>query len=97
MSMPSKPTGAADAGFDEVLALINTARQQAVQAVNTKLMELYWQVGAYISAKLEQAEWGDAVVQQLADYLAKTQPSLRGFTRPNLFRMRQFLRDLPRR
>lgn len=42
MSMPSKPTGAADAGFDEVLALINTARQQAVQAVNTKLMELYW-------------------------------------------------------
>lgn len=30
------------------------------------------------------------MVQQLADYLAKTQPSLRGFTRPNLFRMRQF-------
>ena len=27
---------------------------------------------------------------QLAAYLAKTQPGLRGFTRPNLFRMRQF-------
>lgn len=90
MSMPSKPTGAADASFDEVLALINTARQQAVQAVNTKLIELYWQVGAYISAKLEQAEWGDAVVQQLADHFAQTQPNLRGFTRRNLFRMRQF-------
>ena len=90
MSMPNKPTGAADASFDEVLALINTARQQAVQAVNTKLIELYWQVGAYISAKLEQAEWGDAVVEQLADHLAQTQPSLRGFTRRNLFRMRQF-------
>lgn len=90
MSMPSKPTGAADASFDEVLALINTARQQAVQAVNTQLIELYWQVGAYISAKLEQAEWGDAVVQQLADHFAQTQPNLRGFTRRNLFRMRQF-------
>lgn len=90
MSMPSKPTGAANASFDEVLALINTARQQAVQAVNTKLIELYWQVGAYISAKLEQAEWGDAVVQQLADHFAQTQPNLRGFTRRNLFRMRQF-------
>ncbi len=90
MSMPSTPRDTSDASFDEVLALINTARQQAVQAVNTKLMELYWQVGAYISTKLEQAEWGDAVVQQLADYLAKTQPNLRGFTRPNLFRMRQF-------
>lgn len=84
MSMPSKPTGAADASFDEVLALINTARQQAVQAVNTKLIELYWQVGAYISAKLEQAEWGDAVVQQLADHFAQTQPNLRGFTRSQL-------------
>jgi predicted nuclease of restriction endonuclease-like (RecB) superfamily len=30
------------------------------------------------------------VVEQLADYIAKTQPGLRGFTRANLFRMRQF-------
>jgi predicted nuclease of restriction endonuclease-like (RecB) superfamily len=29
-------------------------------------------------------------VDQLAAYLAQTQPGLRGFTRPNLFRMRQF-------
>lgn len=90
MSTPNTPRDTSDASFDEVLALINTARQQAVQAVNTKLIELYWQVGAYISAKLEQAEWGDAVVEQLADHLAHSQPSLRGFTRRNLFRMRQF-------
>lgn len=76
--------------FDEVLALIHTARQQAVKVVNTQLIELYWQVGAYISRKLAQAEWGDAVVSQLADHLALTQPGLRGFTRRNLFRMRQF-------
>ena len=54
------------------------------------LIELYWQVGAYISRKLERAEWGDAVVSQLAEHLAQTQPGLRGFTRSNLFRMRQF-------
>jgi predicted nuclease of restriction endonuclease-like (RecB) superfamily len=30
------------------------------------------------------------VVDQLADYIAQTQPGLRGFTRRNLFRMRQF-------
>ncbi|GFM73558.1 hypothetical protein PSCICL_45500 [Pseudomonas cichorii] len=35
-------------------------------------------------------EGGDAVVSQLADHLAQTQPGLRGFTRSNLFRMRQF-------
>ncbi|WP_107851846.1 PDDEXK nuclease domain-containing protein [Oceanimonas marisflavi] len=76
--------------FKEVLTLIEQARQRATQAVNTQLVELYWQVGAYISHKLEQAEWGDAVVGQLAEYLAQTQPGLRGFTRRNLFRMRQF-------
>lgn len=79
-----------DARFDEVLALIHSAKQQAIQAVNTRLIELYWQVGAYISRKLEQAEWGDAVVAQLAEHLAQTQPGLRGFTRSNLFRMCQF-------
>ncbi|MFC0666837.1 DUF1016 N-terminal domain-containing protein [Azotobacter chroococcum] len=90
MSEPSAPRSVTDEHFGEVLALIHSARQQAVQAVNTRLIELYWQVGAYISRKLEQAEWGDAVVSQLAGYLARTQPGLRGFTRPNLFRMRQF-------
>jgi predicted nuclease of restriction endonuclease-like (RecB) superfamily len=76
--------------FDEVLALIHGSRQKAIQAVNTQLIELYWQVGAYISRKQEQAEWGDAVIGQLAEHLAQTQPALRGFTRSNLFRMRQF-------
>ncbi len=90
MSRKNMPEPASAARFDEVLALIHNARQRAVQAVNTQLIELYWQVGAYISHKLEQAEWGDAVVSQLADHLAQTQPGLRGFTRPNLFRMRQF-------
>ncbi len=81
---------AMEQSFAEVVEMIQAAKQRAVQAVNTHLVELYWQVGAYISHKLEQAEWGDGVVQQLADYLARTQPGLRGFTRRNLFRMRKF-------
>jgi predicted nuclease of restriction endonuclease-like (RecB) superfamily len=99
-----------DDTFTEIAQLIATARQRAVQAVNTTLIELYWQVGATISRKIEAAEWGDGVVTQLADYLvkllairltrqktpgkslvmARTQPGLSGFTRRNLFRMRQF-------
>ncbi|EJM82295.1 PDDEXK nuclease domain-containing protein [Pseudomonas sp. GM60] len=84
------PGNTTDDRFNEVLALIHGARQQAIQTVNTQLIELYWQVGAYISRKIELAEWGDAVISQLAEHLARTQPGLRGFTRPNLFRMRQF-------
>lgn len=79
-----------DNGFAEVLALISQAKQRSLQAVNTALIDLYWQVGAIISRKLAAAEWGDGVVAQLAEHIAHTQPGLRGFTHRNLFRMRQF-------
>src|ERR1039457_1553852 len=90
MKKPPAHINQADTAFAEVVNLIQSARRQAFQSVNTTLIELYWQVGAYISRKIEVAEWGDGVVEQLATYIARTQPSLRGFTRPNLFRMRQF-------
>jgi predicted nuclease of restriction endonuclease-like (RecB) superfamily len=57
--------------------------------VNTSLIDLYWQIGEIISRKIAAAEWGDGVVTQLAEHIAQTQPGLRGFTRANLFRMRQ--------
>lgn len=81
-----------DNGFTEVVQLIAQARQRAMQAVNTTLIELYWQVGAIISRKIAAAEWGEGVVEQLAAHIARTEPGLRGFTRPNLYRMRQFSR-----
>jgi predicted nuclease of restriction endonuclease-like (RecB) superfamily len=81
---------ALEKSFVEVVEMIQSAKQTVMQTVNAQLVELYWQVGAYISQKLEQSEWGDAVVQQLADYLARTQPGLRGFTQRNLFRMLKF-------
>ena len=80
----------APSDFTDITQLIVSARQRAVQAVNTALIDLYWQVGQIISHKIAAAEWGDAVVPQLAAHLAQTQPGLRGFTRSNLFRMRQF-------
>ena len=76
--------------FDEVLALIEAARGRAFQAVNTELVTLYWQIGHYISKKIETAEWGDGVVDELAATIAREYPGVRGYTRRNLFRMRQF-------
>ncbi len=90
-----RPNAPQDAGFSDIAQLITAARQRAVQAVNTSLIELYWQIGQRISQKITQAEWGDGVVEQLARYLARTQPGLRGFTRPNLFRMKQFYEAYP--
>jgi predicted nuclease of restriction endonuclease-like (RecB) superfamily len=79
-----------ETAFREVVGLIQQARGRAYQAVNTALIDLYWQVGEYISRKLETAVWGEGVVDELARYIAQRHPDWRGFARPNLFRMRQF-------
>ena len=70
--------------------MIQAARGRALQAVNVELVGLYWRVGEYIQHKIDAAEWGEAVVEQLADYLAHHHADLKGFTRASLFRMRQF-------
>jgi predicted nuclease of restriction endonuclease-like (RecB) superfamily len=90
MDVLTKTGGTEEAGFAEIVSLIAAARQRALQSVNTTLIDLYWQVGEYISRKIEASEWGDGIVPQLAEYIARTQPGQRGFTRDNLFRMKQF-------
>jgi predicted nuclease of restriction endonuclease-like (RecB) superfamily len=86
------PTASApdEASFAEVVDMIQQARGRALSAVNTALVDLYWRIGEYISRKLEAAAWGEGVVEELARYIQRRHPALRGFTRPNLFRMRQF-------
>jgi len=76
--------------FAEISKLISASRDRALLSVNTVLIDLYWNIGEIISRKIAASEWGDGVVPQLAAYIARSQPGLRGFTRPNLFRMRQF-------
>lgn len=80
----------AEQGFSEVVRLIEASRGQALQAVNTALIELYWRVGELISKRIATTEWGEGVVPKLAAYIARTQPGVRGFTSRNLFRMRKF-------
>ncbi|MCY7315503.1 MAG: DUF1016 N-terminal domain-containing protein [Rubrivivax sp.] len=81
---------AVEASFTEIVGPIEQARLRAYQAVNTELVGLYRQIGEYISERLAAAEWGEGVVERLAEHLARVVPGQRGFTRRNLFRMRQF-------
>lgn len=81
---------ARESEFREVVDLIRSARQRTLQAVNTNLVALYWEVGRYISQKLQKSIWGEGVVDQLARYISKRHSDLRGFERRNLFRTRQF-------
>lgn len=76
--------------FTEVIQFIKQARFNAIKSVNTELIDLYWKIGEYISKKIETAEWGQSVVDQLAEYLNRNEPDLKGFSNKNIWRMKQF-------
>lgn len=76
--------------FAEVMNLIRHARQRTLQAANTGLIDLYWQVGEYISHRIAEDGWGRRTVSELASYIQREQPGVRGFSPQNLWRMRQF-------
>ena len=42
-----------------------------MQAVNTALIDLYWQIGEIISCRVATAQWGEGAVDQLANYIAR--------------------------
>jgi hypothetical protein len=71
------------------IRLIGACRERAMQAVNTALIDLYWQIGEIISRRVAAAQWGEGV-DQLASYIALWEPGIRGFSRSYLLRMRQF-------
>ncbi len=43
----------------------------------------------YLSRKVNDAGWGRAVVQQLADHIQRVEPDSRGFSAQSLWRMKQ--------
>jgi len=85
--------------FSEIVLMIRQAQYNAIKSVNREMIDLYWNVGQYISSQLEAAKWGESVVKELASYLAKTEPDLKGFSDKNLWRMKQFYetyKDFPK-
>lgn len=79
-----------DSRFTDIILLIRQSRTNAIKTVNAELINLYWNIGEYISRKLEISEWGDSVVSELAGYIRQNEPEIKGFSDKNLWRMKQF-------
>jgi predicted nuclease of restriction endonuclease-like (RecB) superfamily len=79
-----------DNRFADIVQLIKQSRTNAIKAVNAELINLYWNIGEYISKKIEQSEWGDSVVVELANFIQTQEPEIKGFSDKNIWRMKQF-------
>lgn len=85
--------------FSDIIHLIKQSRTNVLRVVNSELIQLYWSIGENISNKIDQSEWGDSVVKELAYYISQNEPDIRGFSDKNLWRMKQFYetyKDFPK-
>ncbi|MFZ2898647.1 MAG: PDDEXK nuclease domain-containing protein [Saprospiraceae bacterium] len=76
--------------FRQVREIIREGKAGAIQAVNAHLIQVNWQIGAYLSTRLTDRVYGEKVVTQLAGWLKEQEPTLKGYDRRSLYRMRQF-------
>jgi len=76
--------------FSEILRTIKNAREKVYKQVNASLIQLYWDIGKYVSQKVEKENWGKSVVQELSEYIKRNEPGIKGFTARNIWRMKQF-------
>ena len=76
--------------FGAVISIIENAKGRALKAVNAELINMYWEVGEYLSKLCAESSFGDKVIDEVADYISEANPTIKGFNRRGLYRMRQF-------
>ncbi|MBY0378892.1 MAG: PDDEXK nuclease domain-containing protein [Burkholderiales bacterium] len=76
--------------FNQIFATITQTRQKVYSQVNHALIQLYWEIGMIISNRVASADWGKGIVSELAKFIIENDPTIKGFSDKNLWRMKQF-------
>lgn len=74
---------------------IRESQTRAVVAVNSELLQLYWQIGHDILERQGQQGWGAKVVNQVATDLQREFPDMKGFAPSSLQAMLAFAKAWP--
>ena len=76
--------------FEEIIAIIERARENAFRAVNRELISMYWEIGKYISKRVNDNGWGKSVVKEFSKFVQAQYMGIKGFSPQNIWRMKQF-------
>lgn len=69
------------------------SQQRALVAINQEQLALYYGIGRYISENTRNGSWGNGILEAISAQLRKELPGLRGFSVPNLRKMRLFYEE----
>lgn len=75
--------------LNEIKQRIRHAQYEAMKAVNTEIIALYWEIGRSIAEKQANG-WGKSIVEQLSKDIQKEFPGIKGFGTSNLWNMAKF-------
>jgi predicted nuclease of restriction endonuclease-like (RecB) superfamily len=78
--------------LEDIKKRAREAQSRATQKVNHELVALYWTIGKSIDKKIQEENWGDAVIETLEKDLQKEFSGSLGFSKSNLYRMVSFYR-----
>ena len=76
--------------FELVRRIIERHWERAIGLVNAESLMTYWAVGAFVSERLKNAQWGSKTVEELSDYLKTRNPKRRGFGKRHIYNMVSF-------
>ena len=79
--------------FEEIRGIITMHREKALRDVNEESLQMSWTVGRIVSERLKSNEWGSKVVVQLSEYLRAKDPTLKGYSRRNIYNMVMFYEE----
>ncbi|MBQ3004579.1 MAG: DUF1016 family protein [Clostridia bacterium] len=86
----SKDLSSSTNDFGAVISIIENAKGRALKAVNAELIHMYWEVGEYLSKLCAGSSFGDKIIDEVSNYISNVAPTIKGFNRRGLYRMKQF-------
>lgn len=81
--------------FETVYGIITTHTNRVMSAMHNESLNMLWEVGAYVSNRINHASWGDGVVRMLAEYIHTRNPKAKGWSYPRYTKWFNSMKPIP--
>lgn len=81
--------------LSDIKTRLRTSQLRAVMAVNSEMLNTYWDIGRIINQRQQTEGWGKGIIPKLANDLKNELPEIKGFSVRNIQFMIQFYNEYP--
>ncbi len=76
--------------IEKIKSKVHSTRSRIALSANSELLLLYWEIGKEIVEKQKKSGWGSKIIEKLAVDLKHEFPDIKGFSKRNIYAMRQW-------